>query len=431
MNSYTLSHLSDGILLRDLAGLVARDRLTTAQLLAHLAEMDTRRLYAPAGYPSMYAYCVRELRFSEEAAYKRIHAARTARAFPEIFTALAAGRLHMSAVILLAPHLTEETAHDLLEAATHRSKCEIEKLLAERSPRPELPSRIEPLTLSPSQVLLTDEHAPGRVAETIPPQAETPPFRHKVAPLGTGRFGIQFTIDESTKEKLHYAEALFSHQIRPGDLAGLFDRALDALIRAGEKRTFAQADRPRQPGRRSTRSTRHVPDEVKRAVWQRDHGQCTFVSDNGRRCAARDRLEFDHVVPVARGGQASVENLRLRCRAHNQYEAERTFGVDFMRRKRDQSRRAAEQQREEAAREKAYEVIPWLRELQVSPAVARQAAEHCVAAADSPIEERVRLALSYLGSRIARPRGFDPAATAPGAGISSTIPSTSCSSAPP
>ena len=97
MHAYTLTHLSDAILLRDLAALITRDRITTAELLAHIAEVDARRLYVPAGYSSMHAYCVDELRLSEDAAYKRIQAARAARQFPAIFTALAeAGRIHKS-----------------------------------------------------------------------------------------------------------------------------------------------------------------------------------------------------------------------------------------------------------------------------------------------------------------------------------------------
>src|SRR2546426_10189856 len=138
MRAYSLSHLTDPELLRGLASLVAQDRATTATLLAHIAEFDARRLYLPAAYPSTFAYCVHELRLSEEAAFKRIHAARTARRFPAIFAALAEGRLHLSAVVLLTPYLTEATADELLAAATHKSKAQIEVLLAERFPRPDM-----------------------------------------------------------------------------------------------------------------------------------------------------------------------------------------------------------------------------------------------------------------------------------------------------
>ena len=110
MKPYSLSHLADHVLLRDLATLVSQDRVTAAAMLAHLAEVDARKLYLPAAYPSMYMYCLKELHFSEDAAFKRIQVARTARQFPAIFTAVADGRLHLSAVVLLAPHLTPETA---------------------------------------------------------------------------------------------------------------------------------------------------------------------------------------------------------------------------------------------------------------------------------------------------------------------------------
>src|SRR6267378_781292 len=134
MHDYTLTHLCDAVLIRDLLALVARDRATTATLLAHIAEVDDRKLFRPAGYPSMHAYCVDELHLSEDAAKKRIQAARASRQFPMLFTALAEGRLHLGALCMLAPHLTSDNAAMLVEAATHKSKCEIEEWLAHRYP---------------------------------------------------------------------------------------------------------------------------------------------------------------------------------------------------------------------------------------------------------------------------------------------------------
>src|SRR5438046_1990436 len=109
MNSYSLTHLADSTLLHDLVALVTQDRATTAALLAHLAEVDERRLYLPLAFSSMYDYCVRELHMSEDTAFKRIRVARTARRFPAIFPALADGRLNLNAVLLLTPNLTPET----------------------------------------------------------------------------------------------------------------------------------------------------------------------------------------------------------------------------------------------------------------------------------------------------------------------------------
>ncbi|HZI89263.1 MAG TPA: DUF222 domain-containing protein, partial [Candidatus Polarisedimenticolia bacterium] len=92
----------------------------TATLLAQIAEMDLRRLYVAAGFPSMHAYCVGKLRFSRDAAKRRVQAARAARQFPAIFHALAEGRLHLTSVCLLAPHLTIENSRALIDSAMDR-----------------------------------------------------------------------------------------------------------------------------------------------------------------------------------------------------------------------------------------------------------------------------------------------------------------------
>jgi 5-methylcytosine-specific restriction endonuclease McrA len=162
------------------------------------------------------------------------------------------------------------------------------------------------------------------------------------------RYLVQVAISKSTHDKLLRAQALLSHAVPSGNVAQVIDRALDALITQLEKRKFGSAQVPSQPPRsvpkaaRRTRSTsraRHIPARIRRAVWERDQGRCTFVGSNGTRCGTRKFLEYDHIEPVARGGVASVAGVRLRCRAHNQYEAERTFGAGFMSLKREEARR--------------------------------------------------------------------------------------------
>jgi 5-methylcytosine-specific restriction endonuclease McrA len=169
--------------------------------------------------------------------------------------------------------------------------------------------------------------------------------------IAAQRFDLRLTIGDSTREKLRYAQDLLGHAVPTGDLAVVVDRALDALIAKLEKQKFAETDRPRRAG--ESANPRHVTAAVRRAVWRRDGGQCTYVGENRHRCAQRRGLEFDHVVPVARGGLATVDNLRLRCRAHNQYEAERVYGSDFMEAKRQEAREKAQRTR---ARESVEEV---------------------------------------------------------------------------
>jgi hypothetical protein len=355
VRTYTLTHLADDVLLGDLAALVARDRATTASLLAYIAEVDARRLYRPAGYSSMYAYCVEHLRLSEDAAYKRIQASRAARQIPSLFAALADGRLHLTAVCLLAPHLTPENSDALIAEATHQTRAGIELVLARRFPRVEALRLDEGISALPRAAdgRVAVEPAPGQVAVELAPgqvparetatqlapgqvraPAPVPPTTLK--PLSPQRFALQVTIAGSTHDKLRYAQTLLSHSIPSGDVALVLDHALDALIGQLEKRKFASTASARRAAR-PARARRSIPGHVRRAVWERDGGRCTFVGERGHRCAAQRFLEFDHVDPVARGGRATVDRIRLRCRAHNQFEAERAFGAKFMREKREQA----------------------------------------------------------------------------------------------
>jgi hypothetical protein len=133
--------------------------------------------------------------------------------------------------------------------------------------------------------------------------------------------------------KLEYAQTLVSHRVVSGDGSLVVEMSLDDFIAKHEKVRFAATDRPRAARGRSD-NPRYIPAWMKRAVWKQCQGRCTHPGENGHRCETRERLEFDHIIPVARGGRTTVENLRLRCRAHNQYEAERMFGAEFMRKKR-------------------------------------------------------------------------------------------------
>lgn len=114
-----------------------------------------------------------------------------------------------------------------------------------------------------------------------------------------------------------------------GDPAAIVERALALLVRQLEQTKFAATDRPRKVRPGDPRS-RHIPAAVRRAVWQRDGGCCAFVGTHGR-CTERGFLEFHHVVPYADGGESVVENVEVRCRAHNVYEAERWEGTLFAR----------------------------------------------------------------------------------------------------
>jgi len=426
MRNWALAHVPDDVLLRELPVQASRERGATAQLLAHIAEVDARGLFRAAAYSSMFAYCVGELRMSEDAAYKRIRAARTARRFPVLFDMVADGRLHLAAIGLLSPHLTDGNVEELLSAAVGRTRSELEILLVRGLPAasgecgPEGDSSPAPsgpgLLLEPSPEMHADSAtaseslAPGPVAlldHAGSASGEVPLSRHsRLVPLARDGFELRVDIPDSTRTKLRRAQELLSHAVPTGDVAEVLDRALDALIVKLERRRYASTERPREGRCRPTRSARHVPAAVKRAVRERDGDRCTFTSAGGRRCEERRFLEFDHIHPVARGGVATLENLRLRCRAHNRHEAERMFGADRVPARRVTKGGAAPgtpaigrpgpTPRTPPEPEASADVIPWLRALGFRSDEARRGAEACARLAGAPLEARVRHAVSQL-----------------------------------
>jgi 5-methylcytosine-specific restriction endonuclease McrA len=408
MRTYVLTHVPDDDLLSHLDDLVARGCENTAETLAHIAEVDQRGLYLSRGYPSMFAYCVDRLHFSESAAFRRIHAARVARQFPALFDAVADGRLNLTSVRLLSAYLTSENLDELTAAAAHRRTSEVKELIAKRFPQPEfIPD------LVPAVTPIRDGQAPvptdnlSHVPSTAEParavmfQSEQAPepargSRARVVPVSEDRVKVELFVTRSTYEKMRYAQELGSHSMSASGLAELFDEGLDAVIEKREKRKFAATSRPRTPVNRPG-SKRYVPAHVYRAVWKRDDAQCTFVSQDGHRCGERNMVEFDHMVPVALGGRATMESMRLRCRAHNQYEAERVFGRDFMQRKRDQARvtRASTPPADDTTKD----LMAGLRELGVGVEMARRAIEYSRKQGGRTLEERMKAALQFLCPR--------------------------------
>src|ERR1044072_1404678 len=165
MNSYSLSHVSNEALLRDLATSVKQDRATTATMLAQIAEVDERQLYRAAAYESMYLYCLHELRMSEDVAYMRIRAARK---FPGLFAAVADGRLHLTAVLQLAPHLTAGTADALIAEASHMTKAKIDLLLAGKFPKPDVPTVMRPVAAAVVEAASSSEQAAAPAMQLVP-----------------------------------------------------------------------------------------------------------------------------------------------------------------------------------------------------------------------------------------------------------------------
>ena len=134
-------------------------------------------------------------------------------------------------------------------------------------------------------------------------------------------------MNEETQRKLERARSLLRHVIPDGDVAWVLDRALTLLVNDLERTRLAATRRHTRTATSSESKSlrsRRIPAAVRRTVWARDGGQCAFVGKEGR-CRETNFLEFHHVVPYADGGSTSAENLQLRCRSHNQFEATQYF----------------------------------------------------------------------------------------------------------
>jgi hypothetical protein len=342
------SHLTDMDLTAALVRLAQNEREATVDLIVHLAEFDARRLYEGAGFSSLFKYCRAVLRLSEGATYNRIESARAARRYPVIVDMLIAGALSPTTARLLARHLTPENHEELLEAARGKGRRDVEELLARRFPKPDvvasvrkLPApRLAPLMAAfapnpPAVGTIADETPPPFGAAGLPPATPVgfpamtyAPERHEVVrPLAPDRYEVRFAATTEMRDQLRLAQDLLSHAIPSGNVAEVIERALRLLVEDLTRRKLAWTALPRI-SRGQSETSRHIPAAVRRVVWLRDGGQCAFVSSDGHRCGETRFIEFHHVVPYAAGGLPTVENIQLRCRAHNGHEAFLFYGRD-------------------------------------------------------------------------------------------------------
>jgi 5-methylcytosine-specific restriction endonuclease McrA len=378
----TLESVPDDELLLCLSGLLRQSRRVEADLVAHVGEVDARRLYAREASPSMFAYCTQVLHLSEFEAYLRITVARAARQHPVLLERLREGSLHLTAIAKLAPHLTRENWETVLARATHRTKREVEELIAELAPRPDAPTvvrrlpdrstatallrdsspvlpldrglgldRVEPPALERSPSGAPESAATERV-DSAPPVTEArrgladrrdggraAPGRAQpssIEPLSPGRYRVQFTASAPFRDKLERLAAPMRSSVPDGDLSAILEQAVTEKLERVEAKRFAKTNAPRRglSGSDSSPSTRHLPAAVRRAVYERDEGRCRYVDQQGRRCTARDGLEFHHRRPFGYGGEHSLANIALACKCHNRFLAEIDYGREAMARHR-------------------------------------------------------------------------------------------------
>jgi hypothetical protein len=359
-----LEAVSDDELRRRLSEFLRQSRCAEAELIAHIAEFDARRLYAREAAPSMFAWCTETLHLSEQEAYLRITVARASREHPMLLSMLRDGRLHLSGIARLVPHLTHENRDTVLKRATGMSHRQVKELVSELEPKPDAPARIRKLPDRSSRATVADSPQLGAPRVELPPTSPGPAVpggeggpegpmaagaassldlrrdeaepvlgrQASVEPLAPARFKVQFTASVELRDKLERLQALMRSSVPDGDLAKIIDVAVTKELERLEAKRFGKTKKPRKNlAQTDTRAkSRYIPAAVRRFVEKRDQGRCTYTDKHGRRCSKRHDLEFHHIRPFGLGGDHSPEELALMCRTHNGLLAEQDFGKEKM-----------------------------------------------------------------------------------------------------
>jgi hypothetical protein len=355
-----LRSLSDDQLLRSLSELLQDSRRVEAELVAHIAEVDQRRLYSRYA-SSMFSYCTDVLNLAEHEAYLRIKAARASREHPVLLEMLADGRLHLSGIVVLRPYLTEANREMLLARAAYKTKRQIEELVAELFPKPDVPTTMRklperpgkaqptrPVQQVPEPVQAQNTEAAQTASPTGEPPANLPPQTALrpavVAPLSAATYKVQFTASAELRDKLERLQALMRSSGESADLASVIEAAVTEKLEKHEAKRYGTTKSPRKSLEETdtSPSSRNIPAPVRRAVYARDRGRCTYINPAGRRCTETKQLEFHHIQPFGRGGDHRPDNICLLCRPHNALFAERDYGKQVMNRFRTSPSRVSE-----------------------------------------------------------------------------------------
>ena len=340
-----------------LADLLRQERGAMAEFLIALAAFDKERRWAELGHASLFSFLHRELGLAKDSAFQRMTAARLVQNHPEAMEPLRDGRLTLSTAVEVAKVITPENRGEVLPRYFHLSKREAKVVTAELQPCEAAPHRtvVVPVRAEPAAAALTltaprperavrlDEPGPpsepltqpsprsaGRGVDASPgnPPLAQRPVPSDVVPLTAALSRMHVTVSRRFLEKLAAAKAALSHSVPGGNEEAILEAGLDLLLERAAKRR-GLVERPRPEPKPSTQEG-YIPAHVKRAVWKRDQGRCQFPLEGGGVCGSTHQVEFDHVIPRARGGPSTVANVRLACRVHNFAAAREVFGHAWM-----------------------------------------------------------------------------------------------------
>jgi hypothetical protein len=296
-----LRNFSDTELLASLKKEVLEERQKMMSVLEHLREVDWRKLYAESNCSSLWEFCVKELKYSNGSAGRRVRAMRLLRELPQLKEDLLDGKQNLTS-------LSQAQSFFNIEEKTQ------DKRLSSDEKKVVLGQLEDKSTRECEKELLKLSSAPIQISH---------PEKKRV--IDETHTELKLVLHAAAMEKLTRIQALRSHANPSMNYAELFEYMADEVLKKidpmekSSKKGSAQNEAVQQIGRVT------LPVSLKREVWKRDQGRCSYVDEKGEKCRSQHFLEVDHLWPVALGGENRIENLRILCRAHNQRSAVRVF----------------------------------------------------------------------------------------------------------
>jgi hypothetical protein len=358
----TLEGLSTKVLTDSAEKLVRAEKRNVALLIAHIAEMSRRKAALACGYKNIFDYCVRRLNLSEGSVALRLQVANVSRRFPQLLVALAENRISLTVAGHLASHLREENVDKLLSDCTGMTKRAVEEYLVELRPKPVFnPSiRKRPSSKRDIEKARDEGHqeaaqereqpkqpCPSRCVEETPSQRAPSSSPNLLDPARPDTFNFRFSADGNFKAKFERLAEVLGVENPLKNMAEIFERAVDIslekkdpkkklerrLQRESARNASSGKSRPGEISAQEGATSRHIPSELRERVQARAGYQCEYKAPDGTRCSSRTRLEIDHERPFALYRSHDERHLRLLCRRHNRFQAERVYGAGFIRAK--------------------------------------------------------------------------------------------------
>jgi hypothetical protein len=293
-----LKSLSDVQLRENTKKVVKKERLIGIEVLQHLREIDSRQSFALWGYPNLYAYCAGELKYSRGCAHRRIASMKLLREVPELELKIESGEVNVSTLSQVHSFFVQEERQMGKTYSIEEKKTVLNEIEGKSTDQTE------------------------RVLKTLSPEQVKPEKKRR---LNKKQSELRLVISEELLEKLERLKNLLGHKSDAQTYAGLIEELADLALKK-----LDPMEKPRVPPLETKTSTRYISEKTKRAIWQRDGGQCTYNDPITGRCSGKHALQYQHIIPFAQGGQSTFDNLTLHCQAHNRLAAIQAYGLEKM-----------------------------------------------------------------------------------------------------